>query len=419
MVSKTTVRNWVRNFLGTASDDPAFTNAILDPHVEAARDNLVALIHEVNPDYLSTALILTGTGNTYNLAAQAADFARVREIRLLTAAGTELSEKPLADLNATAGNFYGLSGVDSAAVIYTSTALAAAGNLYLRYAHWPADWTTDGDAPPGIPVQFHDVVALEAIFAFALGGEEAVPEALEKRWVERKTALANHVKMRGGTGKSKATTALNRAGMRSLLRMMLGIDETDPTYTDARLNMALLHGHQSLLTDIEVHTPDFLWKTATLAVDSGETHKYTLSTQSAPITDFSGWLEMRYTDKDGSLLRECRADEMREAGGDYFSISSLDETAIITTSDDSPDSKALWLRYRYWPPDMDTDDDVPGGIPAKFRDVVALESLSVVAPNAPQNLYLRWIDRRGQLMAHIGRRGVAPGRTRLDQSESL
>jgi hypothetical protein len=42
-----------------------------------------------------------------------------------------------------------------------------------------------------------DVVALEALFAFALGGESRWPQELRERWTNRRAALFAHIRQRG------------------------------------------------------------------------------------------------------------------------------------------------------------------------------------------------------------------------------
>ena len=203
MASRSTIVTSIRRLLGTATDDPAYTATILNPIVQEAVDSLLTDINEQNPGYNSTTVTLTAdssTSNLYTFASQSTpitDFARWLEIRWTDSAGLELIEARYDELRAAGQDHFFISGIDSAPVLETSPDSSAGKDIFLRYTKWFADMTADNDVPKGIPLKFHDVIALEAIFAFALGGEQRVPSDLYNRWFDRRAQLIHHVGRRG------------------------------------------------------------------------------------------------------------------------------------------------------------------------------------------------------------------------------
>lgn len=213
----------------------------------------------------------------------------------------------------------------------------------------------------------------------------------------------------------------SRATLSTLLRTYLGTAADDPFYSDTVVNATLQEAYDDLLSEILRANPSYLQKPVTLAADGAASHLYTLATQAVPIVDFAGWLEVRWTDTNGSLLRECRQDELRDAGVDYFSISGPDQSAVLETSVDSDAGVPLFFRYRFWPAAFSGDSDTPAALPERFQSVVALESVFAFGfggeQRCPPELRERWITRKANLLAHVGRRGIQPSRTRLDPSQ--
>lgn len=200
MASRATIKGWIRNLLGTTADDPFFADETLDPIVQQAADAIVGAILEHNPDFLAktpvTLAALAATSNIYDLQTQAVpvtDFAGVLELRLTDDSGAAFIEARLAELHESGSQYYAITGVDESAQIVTSKDTAAGTPLWLRYRYWPADMVEDTDAPGGIPVKFHDVVALESLFAYGLGGEQRLPAELFQRWQDRRVQLLLHV----------------------------------------------------------------------------------------------------------------------------------------------------------------------------------------------------------------------------------
>jgi hypothetical protein len=209
----------------------------------------------------------------------------------------------------------------------------------------------------------------------------------------------------------------SRGTLKTWIRNMLGAESDDPAFPDAVLDPIVQQAADSVVSAIQRQSPGYLSKTVTLAADSGSSRLYTFATQSAAITDFAFWQELRWTDEDGVQLHEARLDELRDAGADHFTVTGPDEAPVVQTSRDSEAGKALWLRYTYSPSDMADDSAVPGGVPKRFHDVIALEALFAFGlggeQRMPPELFARWTDRRGELLAHVGRRGVQPGRSRI------
>ena len=203
MAARSTIVTSIRRLLGTESDDPQFTDTILNPIVQEAVDSLLTDINEQNPGYNSTTATLaadSSSGRVYTFASQSTpitDFARWIDIRWTDSDGLNLTEVRYDELKDAGADHFILSGIDSAPVLETSPDSEAGKAVWLRYTKWFADMTADGDVPSGIPLKFHDVIALEALFAFGLGGEQRIPPELRNRWFDRRNQLIHHVGRRG------------------------------------------------------------------------------------------------------------------------------------------------------------------------------------------------------------------------------
>ena len=209
----------------------------------------------------------------------------------------------------------------------------------------------------------------------------------------------------------------SRATIKTSALRFLGAKSDDPFYSNTILNPIVQEAVDSLLTDINEQNPDYNTTTVTLTAVSSSSQLYQLATQSPVITDFSAWRQIRAIDDSGIILHEVRFDELREAGVDHFSISGIDTAVVIETSSGTPKGQNLFMRYTTMPALLTQDSDVPGGIPLRFHDVIALEMLFAFALGGeqalPRDLHNRWFDRRNQLMRHVGQRGAQPSRTRM------
>ena len=210
----------------------------------------------------------------------------------------------------------------------------------------------------------------------------------------------------------------NRGTIRTSLLALLGTSSDDPLYSATVLNPIIQQALDALLADVQDANPDYLaLPPITLAADSASSHLYTFASQSTPITDFGKWLDVRYTDEDGTPLAECRLDELREFGTDYFTLYGTDESPILQTSHDSPAGTALYFRYAAWPAELVDDSSVPAGLSTRYHDVVALEALFAFGlggeQQRPRDLEMRWRDRRAQMLSRVGRRGIQPSRSRV------
>lgn len=215
----------------------------------------------------------------------------------------------------------------------------------------------------------------------------------------------------------------DRATIRATTLVYLGTKSDDPAYTPTILDPIIQQAVDSLITDINEQNPGYNSKTVTLTADSAASRLHTFSTQAVAITDFARWLEVRRLDSDGIELLEVRFDELRDAGRDHFVLTGIDSAPVLETSPDSPAGEDVFLRYTQWPVDLALDTDVPGGIPLKFHDVIALEMLFAFALGGeqpfPRTLHDRWFDRRNQLIHHVGRRGAQPQRTKIYAESDL
>ena len=213
----------------------------------------------------------------------------------------------------------------------------------------------------------------------------------------------------------------SRATVKQWIRSFLGSTKDDPFFDDITLDPIVQQSVDAILADIQTAAPNYLRKTVTLQPDSATSHIYTFSSQASPVTDFAGWLAVRYNDSDGLKLRECRSEELETAGTDYFAVSGVDEAPEFETSAGSPVGTPLWMRYRFWPAELTADESAITGIPLRFHDVVALEAMFAFGLGGeqrwPQELFRRWVDRRAQLTAHCAIRGAQPQRARIEETE--
>lgn len=209
----------------------------------------------------------------------------------------------------------------------------------------------------------------------------------------------------------------SRGTIKTSIRRFLGTDPDDPAYSSTVLDPVVQEAVDSLRTDIDLQNPGYNAKEVTLTADSSTSRDYTFATQATAVTDFAKWLEVRWKDSDGLLLDEVRLDELRDAGADHFCIIGIDSAPVLKVSTDSEAGTDVWLRYTAWGATLSDDGDVPAGIPLRFHDVIALECLFAFAlggeERLPAELNRRWMDRRAQLMHHVGKRGVQPSRSRL------
>ena len=206
-----------------------------------------------------------------------------------------------------------------------------------------------------------------------------------------------------------------RSTIRDQIWVLLGTSSDDPAYTATILDPIIQAACDSLVEDIIQENKDYLSTTVTLSAESSTAHTYDLSGQAS---DFHSWQEIRHTNSEGALFRECRGEELYAAGSGYFNIRGIDSAAMLETSADSEAGVDLFMRYVAVPAEMTLDTDVPGGIPLRFHDVISLEALFVFAlgdeGRRPADLRDRWLERRSQLILHVGKRGIQPSRVRHD-----
>lgn len=203
MAARSTIVASIRRYLATPDDDPAYSDTILNPIVQEAVDALLTDINEQNPVYNSKTFGLTAdssSGRIYTFASQPipiTDFARWLEVRWIDSRGTELTEIAYDFFEHGGADHFMVYDIDSAAILETSPGSTPGQDVWFRYTKWFADMTDDNDVPKGIPLKFHDVIGLEALFCFGLGGEQRLPPELRNRWFDRRNQLMHHVGRRG------------------------------------------------------------------------------------------------------------------------------------------------------------------------------------------------------------------------------
>lgn len=193
-----------RTYLGTAEDDPQYTDTILLAVAGEAYESLCRDIQELNPGWFATTVSLTpasSTSRVYAFASQSpaiTDFNGWLELRHTDADGYPFREVPYALLNEGGAYSFALLGTDDTPTIQTSPDAEAGITLYLKYVQWPASLTSVSSTPSKISTRFHDVVALEmASIAFGFGGEQRMPPEVFARWQDRRGQLLQSVSRRG------------------------------------------------------------------------------------------------------------------------------------------------------------------------------------------------------------------------------
>lgn len=216
------------------------------------------------------------------------------------------------------------------------------------------------------------------------------------------------------------------AVLRATLLTFLSTTADDPLYTPAVCNAFLKDVHHTLLDEIHKTNRSYLAKDVLLTPDATTMQvwstapvlQFTFATQSPPITDFAYWIELRKTNDDGDLLQEAPLDSLRDAGNGYFAVLGPDDSPVIRLSKDTEQGISVYLKYGYWPVDMQQDTDAPLGIPVQFHDVLPLEACFSFALGGesvvPPELRSRWIDRKASLLNHVSKRGTWPSRTKVD-----
>lgn len=216
------------------------------------------------------------------------------------------------------------------------------------------------------------------------------------------------------------------AVLRAQMLVYLATTPDDPLYTSAVINGFLKDVHHSLLDEIHKTNRAYLAKDVLLLPDATTTPvwssapvlQYTFATQSPAITDFAYWIELRKTNDDGDLLQEARLEDLRDAGNGYFAFGGTDDNPVLRLSKDTEQKINVYLKYGYWPVDMQLDTDAPAGIPVQFHDVLPLEACFSFALGGesewPKELQARWLDRKAALLNHVSKRGTWPSRTKVD-----
>lgn len=203
------VKTLIRNWLGTTADDAVYgdqapgVSAVLDTAVQGAVDDLIDQIHLQSPQYLSKEIGLTPdmpSTNDYSLALQdppITDFAKWLELRITDENGSTFEECRRDEMLSAGSGYFCITGPDDNPVIHTSPDTQSGLAIWLRYAYWPDDLADDSTVIPAIPRRFHDVVALEALFVYGVGGNSRIPPELAQRRLDRHGRLMAHVSKRG------------------------------------------------------------------------------------------------------------------------------------------------------------------------------------------------------------------------------
>lgn len=200
-MNRTEARALVWYLLGTNERNPNFPATAINLLLQQALD----AIHADYPEgVFARAVTLqpdVPNGDLYTLATQQTpilDLQKVDELRLNNGQGKALREMPAGQHDSWGVNGYALVGVDDASAILLSAGTTLGQPLFLRYSAWPVRWESDTAPMPGVPLQFHDVVCLEAAeMAFASGNEQRFPVEYARRLFDRRAQLLQYLGNRG------------------------------------------------------------------------------------------------------------------------------------------------------------------------------------------------------------------------------
>jgi hypothetical protein len=217
---------------------------------------------------------------------------------------------------------------------------------------------------------------------------------------------------------------MDRTALRTLCWMLLGVKETDPFYSVARVDIALNTAEAQLAEEIRRQAPDVLTMKVTLAADVSTGNVYTFSTQAPPITDFSEVLELRLTDRNGVRLEKASDEDLNRVSGGFYSIVGNDATPVIETDQGIAAGTPLYLKYARKTADWSAANASPESVPKDFHDVVGLVAVDVLFAlggegRMPDDLKRVQIDRRGALWHHIGRRSPDAQLVRRGTADSV
>lgn len=202
MATRAEIKQSLRGMLGLTSDDPLGSDDVLNPVVNQAYQQLVAEVAESCPDALAATATLTVAAQ---IAASPTDLYQVRAIRETDATGSILDKRTFDELT-DALSAYAITGISAPFTITLSSDLTCT-SIHLTYTKGAGavDLADDAATPPLLPVQYHDVIALESLFAMEFAGEQRRPPALEARWVNRKAGMLNFLRRVAGPGAQSRT----------------------------------------------------------------------------------------------------------------------------------------------------------------------------------------------------------------------
>lgn len=198
------LRTTALTYLGTSSDDPAFTPTILNLLAQQAYSQVVADMLDSNPGYLSTTVTLTAdssTARTYTFSTQSppiTNYHKWLEVRWDQHQGGRLTEVRPEELDRNAASCFALTGPDDTPVLTLGLNSLVGHSLFFRYAYWPPVLVLDADIPVGVPSQYHDVLAFRmAQLGAGLGSESAMTPAMNVLAQDRLASLLATVGRRG------------------------------------------------------------------------------------------------------------------------------------------------------------------------------------------------------------------------------
>lgn len=213
---------------------------------------------------------------------------------------------------------------------------------------------------------------------------------------------------------------MNLSEMDDRLLMYIGTVTSDRALSQPRRHALLNDALNELRAEMPVGHVQI---PSTWTPDGGTGRVYSLAGLTPSASALLSVVSIRLESVDGPRLREVSFEQLKTWTGYAYAVVGADETAILHTSPDVPESATLYAIVETWPAEL-TANDSPAWLSARFHDVPPLMAAQVAfgagaEGQMPRELADKLLDRRAQLRAHVTRRSADVSKTREPESVVL
>lgn len=203
---------------------------------------------------------------------------------------------------------------------------------------------------------------------------------------------------------------MNLSTMRDRVWGHLGTTSTDKAFTSARVTAALNDALNELCQEMPA---GFLYQPATWAATAEGSHQYALGGLDPAVTSLRAVITARITSEEGPRLREVPFSLLSAYDGLTYAVTGSDEAPTLHTGPGVQAGETLYVTVDTWHTELASDSDEPAWLPARFHDVPCLMASEVLFASGdegemPNGLARKLLDRRSQLITHVGRRSADP-----------